>query len=66
MASTGTRTPKRPTNIARDWRWAKKSPLRRVGQPIDLARAALFLASDEAAFITGHGLNVDGGLMLRV
>ena len=46
--------------------WAKKSPLRRLGQPIDLARAALFLASDEAAFITGHGLHVDGGLMLRV
>ena len=46
--------------------WAKKSPLRRHGQPIDLARAALFLASDEASFITGHGLNVDGGLMLRV
>lgn len=46
--------------------WAKKSPLRRRGQPIDLARAALFLASDEASFITGHGLNVDGGLMLRV
>ena len=46
--------------------WAKKSPLRRHGQPIDLARAALFLASDDAGFITGHGLNVDGGLMLRV
>jgi NAD(P)-dependent dehydrogenase (short-subunit alcohol dehydrogenase family) len=46
--------------------WAKKSPLRRHGQPIDLARAALFLASDDASFITGHGLNVDGGLMLRV
>ncbi|MFT3810694.1 MAG: SDR family NAD(P)-dependent oxidoreductase [Micropepsaceae bacterium] len=46
--------------------WAKKSPLRRHGQPIDLARAALFLASGDAAFITGHGLNVDGGLMLRV
>ena len=46
--------------------WAKKSPLRRLGQPIDLARAALFLASDDAGFITGHGLNVDGGLMLRV
>lgn len=45
--------------------WAKKSPLRRVGQPIDLARAMLFLASDEAAFITGHGLNVDGGMLLR-
>lgn len=46
--------------------WAKKSPLNRLGKPLDLARAALFLASDEAAFITGHGLNVDGGLMLRV
>lgn len=46
--------------------WARKSPLNRLGMPIDLARAALFLASDESAFITGHGLNVDGGLMLRV
>ena len=46
--------------------WAKKSPLRRLGQPIDLARAALFLASDDSAFVTGHGLHVDGGLMLRV
>lgn len=46
--------------------WAKKSALRRVGQPIDLARAALFLASDDAGFVTGHGLVVDGGLMLRV
>ncbi len=46
--------------------WARKSVLRRLGEPEDLARAALFLASDDAAFITGHGLNVDGGLMLRV
>jgi len=46
--------------------WARKSPLRRLGEPLDLARAALFLASDESAFLTGHGLNVDGGLMLRV
>jgi 3-oxoacyl-[acyl-carrier protein] reductase len=46
--------------------WANKSALRRLGQPEDLARAALFLASDEGAFVTGHGLNVDGGLMLRV
>jgi 3-oxoacyl-[acyl-carrier protein] reductase len=46
--------------------WAKKSALRRLGAPIDLARAALFLASDEGGFVTGHGLNVDGGLMLRV
>lgn len=46
--------------------WAKKAALRRRGQPIDLARAALFLASDDAGFVTGHGLVVDGGLTLRV
>jgi NAD(P)-dependent dehydrogenase (short-subunit alcohol dehydrogenase family) len=46
--------------------WAKKATLRRLGQPEDLAKAALFLASDDAAFVTGHGLTVDGGLMLRV
>ena len=45
--------------------WAKKSPLRRLGQPIDIARGALFLASDDGGFVTGHGLRVDGGLMLR-
>ncbi len=46
--------------------WARKSPLKRLGQPIDIARGALFLASDEGGFVTGHGLNIDGGLMLRV
>jgi NAD(P)-dependent dehydrogenase (short-subunit alcohol dehydrogenase family) len=46
--------------------WAKKAALRRVGQPIDLARGALFLASDDGGFVTGHGLVIDGGLMLRV
>ncbi len=46
--------------------WAKKAALKRLGQPIDLARAALFLASEDAGFVTGHGLVVDGGLMLRV
>lgn len=38
-------------------------PLGRVGEPVDVARAALFLASDEAAWITGITLPVDGGLM---
>ena len=46
--------------------WAKKAALRRLGEPIDIARAALFLASEDAGFVTGHGLVVDGGLMLRV
>ncbi|HEX5262752.1 MAG TPA: SDR family NAD(P)-dependent oxidoreductase [Phenylobacterium sp.] len=36
-------------------------PLPRVGQPLDIANAALFLASDAAQFITGHTLVVDGG-----
>lgn len=37
------------------------TPLGRVGQPRDVAEAAVFLASDEASFITGHVLVVDGG-----
>jgi 3-oxoacyl-[acyl-carrier protein] reductase len=36
-------------------------PLGRIGQPMDVANAVLFLASDEAAFITGTTLIVDGG-----
>jgi NAD(P)-dependent dehydrogenase (short-subunit alcohol dehydrogenase family) len=39
-----------------------QTPLRRFGTPDDIARAAVFLASDEAAFITGTGLTVDGGM----
>ena len=45
--------------------WAKKAALRRLGEPADIARAALFLASDDADFVSGHGLTVDGGLTLR-
>lgn len=36
-------------------------PLRRDGQPDDVAGAALFLASEDAAYVTGHNLVVDGG-----
>ncbi len=42
-------------------RWGKNIPLGRVGMPEDVARAILFLASDEAAWITGAWLVVDGG-----
>ncbi len=46
--------------------WAKKSVLKRLGQPIDIARAALFLASEDGGFVTGQALAVDGGLTLRI
>jgi NAD(P)-dependent dehydrogenase (short-subunit alcohol dehydrogenase family) len=39
-----------------------QTPLRRFGTPQDIANAALFLASDEATYITGAALNVDGGM----
>ena len=39
----------------------KTVPLGRVGDPADIARAAVFLASEKASFITGHILTVDGG-----
>ena len=40
----------------------KQIPLRKLAEPIDIANAALFLASDESSFITGTELIVDGGL----
>jgi 3-oxoacyl-[acyl-carrier protein] reductase len=38
--------------------------LKRVGQPIDITKAILFLASDEASYITGETIHVDGGSQL--
>jgi NAD(P)-dependent dehydrogenase (short-subunit alcohol dehydrogenase family) len=41
--------------------YSKKVPLRRMGNPDDIAPAIHFLLSDEASYITGHNLMVDGG-----
>jgi 3-oxoacyl-[acyl-carrier protein] reductase len=45
--------------------WARKSPLKRLGAPADVAALAVFLASDSAGFITGQAIAADGGLTLR-
>lgn len=41
-----------------------RTPLRRLGEPRDVANAYLFLASDEASFVNGAVLSVDGGLVV--
>ncbi len=41
----------------------KKIPVRRLGQPIDIAKAAAFLLSDDASYINGTSLVLDGGTM---
>jgi glucose 1-dehydrogenase len=39
-------------------------PLKRIGQPVEIAKVALFLASSDASYITGTTIYVDGGLTL--
>jgi NAD(P)-dependent dehydrogenase (short-subunit alcohol dehydrogenase family) len=46
--------------------WAEQYPIRRTGFPVDIANAAVFLCSDEASFITGQALVVDGGLSIQL
>lgn len=43
-----------------------RTPMNRFVKPEDIAKAALFLASDDAAFVTGEGLTVDGGMSIAL
>jgi 3-oxoacyl-[acyl-carrier protein] reductase len=45
-------------------RMIEKTPLRRMGSPGDVAKMFLFLASDEASYVTGQVIGVDGGLVV--
>jgi len=46
--------------------YLKRIPLKRYGQPADIARVVVFLASDDASYITGEALTVDGGATVGV
>jgi NAD(P)-dependent dehydrogenase (short-subunit alcohol dehydrogenase family) len=60
--------------IARQWQahpdglrfFEQQYPLRRTGKPIEVGNAVVFLCSDEASFITGQALVVDGGLSIQL
>ena len=41
----------------------KETPLRRLGEPTDIANACLYLSSDEASFVSGEIIFADGALM---
>jgi 3alpha(or 20beta)-hydroxysteroid dehydrogenase len=50
---------------AADAQFARMHLLGRIGRPEEVAAAAVFLASDEASFVTGAALSVDGGFRIR-
>ena len=45
--------------------WFDVTPLNRLGRPLDVAKAMLFLASDDSDFVTGIPLIVDGGRLAQ-
>jgi NAD(P)-dependent dehydrogenase (short-subunit alcohol dehydrogenase family) len=45
--------------------WTAMHPIRRVGLPVEVANAAVFLISDESSFVTGTLLRVDGGMVVQ-
>jgi NAD(P)-dependent dehydrogenase (short-subunit alcohol dehydrogenase family) len=53
--------PGAPAEVAQAY-FARQSPLGRMGEPEDVARAALYLASDDGAFMTGQVMVLDGGM----
>jgi NAD(P)-dependent dehydrogenase (short-subunit alcohol dehydrogenase family)/nicotinamidase-related amidase len=58
-------TPLVEANLEQAERIAAKVPMKRMGKPIEIAKAVAFLLSDDASFITGAEIVVDGGRMLE-
>jgi NAD(P)-dependent dehydrogenase (short-subunit alcohol dehydrogenase family) len=54
-----------PLTEERKTRMASDGVLNRIGEPIDVAAAVSYLISEDAGFVTGHTLNVDGGLYMH-
>jgi NAD(P)-dependent dehydrogenase (short-subunit alcohol dehydrogenase family) len=55
--------PLKSVDMLRDWA-VNGTPMGRLGHPEEIGKAALFLASDDASFVTGHALVIDGGWTL--
>lgn len=58
-------TPLMRATISDPAKTAARMPMKRSGQPEDIAHAVAYLASDEAAYVTGHTLSVNGGRYLN-
>jgi NAD(P)-dependent dehydrogenase (short-subunit alcohol dehydrogenase family) len=58
-------TPLVEANPEQSARIAAKVPMKRMGKPIEIAKAVAFLLSEDASFITGAEIVVDGGRMLE-
>jgi len=65
IAPGATATPRTVADAGWEDGWAAAIPMRRVAQGADVAGAALFLLSDEAAHVTGQSLVIDGGWTAR-
>ena len=71
LSHTGCLSPHHTPDLGRIFaearaRRAEAVPLGRVGDPEDIAGTALFLASDESAYVTGQVIYVDGGMMAGI